>query len=106
MSKEAPQKMVKQQFESKEKLVERLLPLLDVKDAETKKRLLRASNNKLLKLYKAGMTVKEKYNSRSELIQKIMATKYATGKKEDDVLVTLQNYSVKRLLEIIGQHGK
>ena len=75
MSKKSPLQRTKDEFGSKEKLVDKLVSVLssiakaDEDKEDLKGRLLAASNKKLLKLFEMGSTVKEKYGSVEKLAE-------------------------------------
>ena len=99
----APLAIVKAKFEKKDKLVDVLVGLLSKETEEPKddlrKRLLGASNSKLLKLHDAASTVKDKFGgSRASLVE---ATATAQGKAKDkDYVGKLESFSSARLIDI------
>lgn len=80
-----PLQTVKSQFESKQGLVSKLLPLLDRPEGEDDKnfeqRLLRVSNQKLLTLWKRAQTTKETFGSKDALIAKVSELKGSGANK-------------------------
>ena len=98
----SPKKIVIEKFGTKEKLVDELTPILIRPESDTKEeyktRLLKQSNKKLLKLHKSGLEVKEKFGSRSKLIDNIAETKaekWGKSKKK------LEKYSNIQLLNLV-----
>jgi hypothetical protein len=87
--KKSPLILVKDQFGSKEKLVEALIALPesvfdrgdDDKDA-FRKRLLGAANAKLLRLHKTGKSVSERWGSKEKLVDAILDLR-KRGKDQD-----------------------
>src|SRR5690242_13815878 len=87
----------------KEKLVDRIMDLIDrgEEDAETfKRRLLAASNKKLLRLAEIGEQMKKDFGgSRDKLAEGVAK---AVGRATDnDYVRTLQSYSPGRLLDMM-----
>ena len=85
-AKKSPFQMMKDTYEDKEKLVERLVGLLDAEgDKEAlKNKLLAASNKKLLRLAEVANEVKQKYGSSEKLAE---AAAKALGKAKDQAYV-------------------
>ncbi len=71
-----PLHTVKEQFGSKEALVEKLAPMLDRQtdesEADFKARLLQVSNSKLLKLLERENDLRERFGSREALVDAIV----------------------------------
>ena len=71
-----PLHTVKDQFGSKESLVEKLAPMLDraadENEGDFKERLMRVSNRKLLKLLEREETLRNSFGSRESLVDKIV----------------------------------
>jgi hypothetical protein len=87
---------------TKEGLVGTLVePLTRVgEDAEALRgRLLKASNQQLLRLAKAVETVTKKYGSRSKLVE-ALGKAYGAA-KDKDYLAKLESYSLPRLLDLV-----
>ncbi len=104
-TKKSPLARQKDEFESKEKLVDRVLSVLGSiaksdEDKDTlKARLLAASNKKLLRLAEVGAEIKSKYGSVDKLAEAIGA---AVGRAKDAPYVTkLKSYTPARLLDMI-----
>jgi hypothetical protein len=96
-----PMSRVKERFGSKEDLVKTLVDPLAGGDEDTgalKERLLRASNQQLLRLARVVATVKEQYGDRDKLIASI--GKAQNKAKDQDYLAKLQTLSLPRLLDI------
>mgnify|MGYP002885656855 CR=1 FL=1 len=97
-----PLHTVKNDFGSKEALVEKLVPLLDRQenenDGEFKERLLRVSNRKLLRLWEREQLLREKYTNKEALVDQIVADKL--GRADADLKSTLSALSTGRLLSL------
>lgn len=104
-AKKTPLQSVKDLYGGKEKLVEKILDLLERGEEETeelKKRLLAASNSKLLRLAKISEDVKSKYGSREKLAEAVAG---ALGRaKDSDYVKRLGQYTPARLLDM-AQHA-
>ena len=103
MTKQTPRQIVDSQFGDRDKLIDALLPLLEAKDADTKRRLRSASNAKLLSLHEAGVQVRDRFRSRQELVTEIAARKFSPGKPDPAYAEKISGYSVKRLLDLHRQ---
>ena len=97
-----PLHTVKEQFGSKEALVEKLVPVLEHDGDETaadfKERLLRVSNRKLLRLWQRHETLQNGAGSKEALADQIVQAKL--GRADADLKGKLMNYSTGRLLSI------
>lgn len=95
-----PLQTVKSRFGSKEALVDVVLPLVerrtDESEAELRERLLRVSNQKLLRLVDRSETLKARFGSREALIEKIVQAR--TGHADADLTAKLAGQSTGRLL--------
>jgi hypothetical protein len=92
---------VKERHGSKEDLVKTLVDPLAAGDEDTgalKERLLRASNQQLLRLASVVATVQERYGDRDKLIASI--GKAQNKAKDQDYLAKLQTLSLPRLLDL------
>ena len=92
---------VKERFKSKEELVKTLVEPLAAADEDTdqvRDRLLKASNQQLLRLHRVVTTVQDKWGSREKLIAAIGAAMNKT--KDQDYLAKLQTFSLPRLLDL------
>ncbi len=101
MSQKSPLAIVNESFGAKDKLVEKLVGLLDrgedSKD-DLRKRLSSAANSKLLHLHQVATTVKEKYGSHDGLVD---AVAKALGRTKDKPFVErLAAYSDARLVDL------
>ncbi len=98
-----PLARLKAAYGSKESLVGKLVEPLAGKDEDTdalKDRLLKASNQQLLRLAKVVETVTKKYGSREKLVA---AVSKAYGKAKDaDYLAKLHSFSLPRLFELVS----
>jgi hypothetical protein len=104
-TKKSPLAQIKDEHESKEKLVDRLIGVLgsisktdDDKEA-LKAKLLAASNKKLLRLHEVGSTIKSKFGSVDKLAEAVGS---ALGRAKDaPYLDKLKSYSPARLLDLL-----
>ncbi len=97
----SPLQIIKNRFGSKEALVDKVMPLLDRNADETdagfRDRLLRVSNNKLLRLLEQEETVRRDFGTRAVLADKL--TLLSTGGLMDaDLRARLGKQSTGRLL--------
>jgi hypothetical protein len=102
MPQKSPLSLVNETFGAKDKLVDKLVALLDRDDepkAELRRRLLTASNRKLLNLHRVAAAVKEKFGSRDKLVAQAAAL-LGHG-KDKDYLSRLDNQSDARLLDMV-----
>src|SRR5262245_3601011 len=103
-SKKPPLAQQKDDFGSKEKLVDRVLTLIgqisktDEDKDDLKARLLGASNKKLIRLFEVGSEIKEKFGSVDKLAE---AAAQAMGRAKDAPYVNkLKGLSPAKLLDI------
>lgn len=92
---------VKERFGTKEDLVKTLVEPLAAADEDTdalRGRLLKASNQQLLRLQRVVSTVREKWGSRDKLIDSI--GKAMNKAKDRDYLAKLASLSLPRLLDL------
>ena len=100
MSKKNPLALVNETFGGKDKLVDKLVALLESDESkdELRKRLLGVANGKLLHLHEVASMVKEKYGSRDKLLS---AAASAAGKAKDkDYVAKLGTFSTAKLLDV------
>lgn len=100
MSKKNPLAQVNDTFGGKDKLVDKLVTLIESDESkeDMRKRLLSVSNSKLLHLHEVASMVKEKYGSRGKLLD---AAAQALGRAKDkDYLAKLESYSTAKLLDV------
>ena len=100
MPRKSPLAQVNETFGGKDKLVEKLLPLLESDESkeEMRKRLLAAANSKLLHLHEVASMVKENYGSRDKLLTAAAA---ALGRSKDkDYLAKLEGFSTAKLIDV------
>lgn len=106
MSKKSPLHRVREEFGSKEKLAAKVIEILDrPEDEEAEEfehRVNTMSNRKLLRLYEANQTLSSKYDSREDLVEKIVRARFPGG--NEDYLNKIGGYSVPRLLDLARQH--
>jgi hypothetical protein len=102
MPQKSPLSLVNETFGAKDKLVDKLVALLDRDEepkAELRKRLLVAANSKLLNLHRVATAVKERYGSREKLVAQ--AGSLLGHSKDKDFLARLDNQSDARLLDLV-----
>jgi hypothetical protein len=101
MSQKSPLAIVNETFGAKDKLVDKLVGLLDRGDEskdDLRKRLSSAANVKLLHLHSVATVVKERYGSRDALVEKVAK---ALGRSKDKPFVErLAAYSDARLVDL------
>ncbi len=96
----SPLASVNEKFGGKDKLVDKLVSLLESDEPkdELRKRLLGAANTKLLRLHGVASTIKETYGSRDKLLAAAAA---AVGRAKDkDYVTKLGTYSGARLIDV------
>ena len=102
MPQKSPLSLVNETFGAKDKMVDKLVALLDRDEepkAELRKRLLVAANSKLLNLHRVATAVKERYGSREKLVSQ--AGSLLGHSKDKDFLARLDNQSDARLLDLV-----
>jgi hypothetical protein len=100
MSKQSPLAQVNETFGGKDKLVDKLVGILESDESKEtlRNRLLGVANTKLLHLYEVASMVKEKYGSRDKLLSAAAA---ALGRTKDkDYLAKLESFSTAKLLDV------
>ena len=99
MPTKSPLEEVNDKFGGKDKLVEKLVGLLesDEPKEELRKRLLAVANKKLLRLHGVASVVKEKYGSREKLLEQLAGS---TGRAKDkDYKTRLESFTTPRLVD-------
>jgi hypothetical protein len=101
MSQKSPLAIVNETFGAKDKLVDKLVGLLDRGDEskdDLRKRLSTAANIKLLNLHAVATTVKEKFGSHDALVTQVAKS---LGRSKDKPFVErLAAYSDARLVDL------
>ena len=101
MSQKSPLAIVNETFGAKDKLVDKLVGLLDRGDEskdDLRKRLSSAANIKLLHLHQVATTVKEKFGTRDAMVEQVAK---ALGRTKDKPFVErLAAYSDARLIDL------
>jgi hypothetical protein len=101
MSQKSPLAIVNETFGAKDKLVDKLVGLLDRGDEskdDLRKRLSTAANIKLLNLHTVATTVKDKYGSHDGLVTQVAKS---LGRSKDKPFVErLAAYSDARLVDL------
>jgi hypothetical protein len=100
MSQKSPLEVVNEKFGGKDKLVDKLVGILESDESkdELRKRLLAVANRKLLRLHNVASTVKEKFGSRDKLLDQAIASAGRT--KDKDYRAHLEAHSTSRLVDI------
>lgn len=96
----SPLTQVNDEFGGKDKLVEKLVDLLETDESkeDVRKRLLGVANSKLVRLHKIASAVKTKFGSREKLVED---TASQLGRSKDkDYVARLGQYSTPRLVDI------
>jgi hypothetical protein len=104
---ETPLQAVKRLYGTKDKLVDGLVDTLRAAEeeaAEYKDRLLKVSNQKLLRLAGVAKEVRERYGSKDKLAEAVAS---GVGKaKDSDYLAKIKTFSAARLLDMMSAAGK
>jgi hypothetical protein len=101
MPQKSPLSTVNENFGAKDKLVDKLVALLDRDEepkADLRKRLLSAANSKLLNLHRVATLVKEKFGSREKMIAQAATVLGRT--KDKGYVARLDGMSDARLLDL------
>lgn len=101
MATQTPLQRVKEEYGSKDKLVDALMSLVTRKGEskdQLKTRLKTASNDKLLRLHRTHTTIKEQFGDKEKLVDALLAAKNRT--KDNDYREKLLSYSPGRLLDM------
>ena len=103
--KKSPLQQVRDEFGSKDKLAEKLIPLLDRHNDESDdvfaRRIRTASNAKLLRLWRAEHAVKEQFGSRDKLVDAVVELKM--GRADADYRASIDSLPKTRLLDLHRQ---
>ena len=102
-----PLSLVKEQFGSKDKLLDELIDLLDPPRKErevTRERLRTAANSRLLRLHRTLTEVKERFGSKEKLVDEILAASHQAG--DENRRSKLLSYSPGRLLDLYRRSSK
>ena len=103
--KATPLQQVKDQFGSREKLVDTILPMLESKDDNTRSRLMGSTNSKLLRIHASAAELKERFGSRKNLVEQILKLRSPNGKPDDGFLKSVEESTSKSLLDLYTQVG-
>ena len=101
MGKKAPLARVNDEFGGKEKLVDKLMGLLDRGDEskdELRSRMLAAANSKLLRLYDVHSEVKEQFGGKEKFVDAILALMKRA--KDEDYREKLLGNNLTRLMDL------
>ena len=100
-TKRTPVQVVRDEHEGKEKLVEKIMGIIERSEEnaeEIKGRLLKASNRQLLRLAKSAEVIRSKYGSKDQLVATVAS---ALGRaKDSDFAKRLSGYTPRRLLDM------
>src|SRR3954462_7533709 len=99
MPTKSPLEEVNDKFGGKDKLVDKLVGLLesDEPKEELRKRLLAVANKKLLRLQAIASLVKEKYGSREKLVEQLVG---AQGRAKDkDYRTRVEGFTTPKLMD-------
>lgn len=101
----SPAQLVKQDFGSKKELAAKVMPLIEKNSEETeesfKTRIQTLSNKKLLKLYRIGTEVSEKFQTKDALVEAVYKNAHLdSGKVDQDYMNKLKTFSLGRLLDM------
>lgn len=104
MTQKTPLAEVNDTFGGKDKLVDKLVGLLESDESkdDLRKRLLGVANRKLLRLHRVASTVKETYGSRDALVKQAAGTRA----KDKDYVTTLEGKSTPLLVDLARQHQR
>jgi hypothetical protein len=101
MAKKSPFEQVNEQHGGKEKLVDKLLGMIERGEAakdEFRTRLLRASNTQLLRLFKVSSEVKAQFGDKDKLVDALLGLMKKV--KDKDYRDKLLSYTPARLLDM------
>ncbi len=101
--KKTPMQRVRERWSTKEKAAQAIVGLIGDPDGETLRRLRRASNEQLLRLYEVGQRVKEKFGGRTGLIDAIVQARFPQGKGGEAYRRRLEGYGIRRLADLYRQ---
>lgn len=107
MGKQAPLAQVVERFGSKEKLVDKLMGMLDKGEAtkdEFRTRLLAAANSKLLRMHDVHVEITEKFGSKEKLVDAVL--ELMKRAKDADYREKLLAFSNNRLLDLFRSKKK
>ena len=104
-TKKSPIAQVKEQFGDKEKLVDRVLGVITLGEADreaAKSKLLAVSNKKLLRMFEVSTEIQKSYGSPDKLVSTLAA---AVGKAKDQAYVAkltkLAHSAPARVLDLV-----
>jgi len=102
MAKKTPLQQVTEQHGGKEKLVDKLMGMLQKRDEESKdgfrRRLLAAPNSKLLRLFQVMSEVGERFGDKDKLVDAVLDLMKRV--KDTDYREKLLHYSPTRLIDL------
>ena len=107
MGKKAPLALVNEQFGGKEKLVDKLMGLMDRGDESKdalRTRLLAMANSKLLRLHEVHTEVKEQFGGKDKFVDAILTFMKRT--KDADYRDKLLGYTLTRLMDLYRSKKK
>ena len=101
MAKKTPLQQVKDLFGGKEKLVDKLIGMLDRADEskdEFRDRLLAIPNSKLLRLHEITAEIKEKFGTKEKMVDAILDLMKRA--KDNDYREKLQSFTPNKLMDM------
>ena len=101
----SPMQIVREQYGSREQLVNTIMPLLETKDDDTRSKLMSTSNKKLIRIHETAVRMNEKFGTRKNLVEKITELRYGKNTPDDGFLKRVNEASAKRLLDMYTQVG-
>ena len=102
MAKKSPLQTVKDEHGDKEKLVDKLVDMVDrgeVEKDDFRGRLLAMANSKLLRLHRVHSELKERFGNKDQLIDAIAGL--LNRAKDKDYVAKLQSWTPVRLLDLL-----
>lgn len=107
--KKTPLQSIKERFQSKEKLVDALLGVLErrggVSKEDLRRKLLAQSNSKLLVLHRREELIRERFGSRAKMIDSLIeAGKKKPAKEDKDWRRRLESLSSGQLLDLARRY--
>jgi hypothetical protein len=103
MAKETPLQAMKRLYQSKDKLIDKVVDIAreaDEEKDEVVRRLATVSNKKLLRLGEVSKVLKDRYGGSKDKL--VAAVSQAVGKAKDkDYVARLGTYSAARLLDLV-----
>jgi len=107
----SPAQIVKRDHGSKKELAAKVIPLIEKRNGETeeefKARIETLSNKKLLKLFRIGKEVSEKFQTKDALVEAVYKKVHPdNGKIDKDFMNKLKTFSLGKLLDMNKYYGR